>query len=258
MLLDNVGIALHGVTDQEKLITENKIKIFQLMTHSTKDLGIIWTPDMISELRKRYPGSLLYAHSVFKVVVGRPFSTVIFREHYTYACRHKFAGYIIHLPAKMDPDLCIEGIGKMLSSASRFLAERHVEPITVYLEHVPSEYYCGHLDEFISKLTPEIFQIPIGICIDTCHLYVSGISLDSRIKAKKYLDKIDFPFIIHLNDSANSIGSFIDRHAELGNLIWKNDQSGLKYILELPNVKIIELSDSASSIDFIINNILSQ
>ena len=256
----SLGIALHGPDDQAELIG-NDIRIFQLMTHSTKTLGIIWTADMIADLRRKYDGAKLYAHSVFKVVIGRPFSSVIFREHYLYVCRQKFDGYIVHLPHDMDPKVCAEGVRKMLSSATRLLAESHVEPITVFLEHVPSKYYCEKLHEFVPILMRKRISLPLGLCVDTCHLFAAGISLDTAEKAKTYVDRIvatGLPVIFHLNDSAEAFGSFKDRHAELGNLIWRNNQSGLKYLLGLPNVKIMELANSASSVDFIIKNISYQ
>lgn len=251
--MENLGIA----------ISENykgDIGIFQLMVHETSDLGIRWTPDRIAELRANGP-SKLFCHSVFKVVVGRPFSTVIFRDHYLYVCRQKFDGYIIHLPREMDPQLCIEGIGKLFRSAARILAEERVEPIMVYLEHVPSEYYTQNFAEFGQMVKDAKLPLPVGLCVDTCHLFVSGISLASAKSVREYMEPVitvGLPVIIHLNDSENPLGSFVDRHAELGKLIWKDDRSGLVELMHLSLIKIIELRDCTGSIDFIIKNILAK
>lgn len=258
----------NNILDQAPEWIINECKIFQLMVHNTSDLSIRWHPEQIAELRKLKGRDIkLFCHSVFKVVIGKPFSTVIFRDHYLYVCRHKFEGYIIHLPREMDPQLCIEGIGKLFRSAARILAEERVEPITVYLEHVPSEYYSRHFAEFGKMVKAAKLPLPVGLCVDTCHLYASGISLGSGKMAKSYMDEIleiGLPVIMHLNDSEGALGSFVDRHAEIGSLVFNGslntfddplNTNGITELMRLPIIKIIELGDCVGSVKFIIKNI---
>jgi len=62
-----------------------------------------------------------------------------------------------------------------------------------------------------------------GICVDTCHIFVSGIDIRTKSNIKKFLklfDKligIEHIKLIHLNDSKNILGSKIDRHETIGN-----------------------------------------
>lgn len=72
-----------------------------------------------------------------------------------------------------------------------------------------------------AKLALERFQgFPnVGICLDTCHLWDSGIDLTNL---PVFLDQVaetigfDKVFLIHLNDSKNPRGAGKDRHADLG------------------------------------------
>jgi deoxyribonuclease-4 len=80
----------------------------------------------------------------------------------------------------------------------------------------------------------------IGICLDTAHIFGSGIyDLRKRDEVDKLfhdfdsligLDKFN---LLHLNDSAVKFGSKKDRHECLGKgFIWENDDTALKYLLK--------------------------
>lgn len=93
------------------------------------------------------------------------------------------------------------------------------------------------------------YQDKIGLCLDTCHLFDSGISLTNF---NTYLDNLD-KFIglkylkcIHINDSKNPIGSHKDRHENIGfgsigfdtliNIIYNNRLKNIPKILETPYI----------------------
>ncbi|QZA59173.1 deoxyribonuclease IV [Candidatus Rhabdochlamydia porcellionis] len=80
--------------------------------------------------------------------------------------------------------------------------------------------YCfEHLAYLIEKLHR---KIPIGVCIDTCHIFAAGYDIRTKAGLEKTLK--DFERIIgmkhlyafHLNDSLKPLGSRRDRHAPLG------------------------------------------
>lgn len=93
------------------------------------------------------------------------------------------------------------------------------------------------------------YQDKIGLCLDTCHLFDSGISLTNF---NTYLDNLD-KFIglkylkcIHINDSKNPIGSHKDRHKNIGfgsigfdtliNIIYNDRLKNIPKILETPYI----------------------
>lgn len=64
--------------------------------------------------------------------------------------------------------------------------------------------------------------VPIGVCIDTCHIFVAGYDISSQASWKETLDAFDqaigleYLFAFHVNDSQKECGSHVDRHACLG------------------------------------------
>lgn len=79
---------------------------------------------------------------------------------------------------------------------------------------------------------------PIELCIDTAHLFSSGVSLETRKSAEGFFDTLEVSsdeLYIHLNDSVGNFGTGKDIHGVLGrDKIWGNgDLSGLEYILEM-------------------------
>jgi len=62
----------------------------------------------------------------------------------------------------------------------------------------------------------------LGVCLDSCHLYVSGIDVTDPAALDACLDEVDASIgldrlrALHLNDSATVLGSNRDRHANIG------------------------------------------
>lgn len=59
-----------------------------------------------------------------------------------------------------------------------------------------------------------------GVCIDTCHIYCAGLDLHDREKSREFFnsDLIEKKMsLLHLNNTADNIGSFKDRHKNLHN-----------------------------------------
>jgi deoxyribonuclease-4 len=62
----------------------------------------------------------------------------------------------------------------------------------------------------------------LGICLDSCHLYVSGVDVTDPKALDACLDEVDATIgldrlrALHVNDSATPLGSNRDRHANIG------------------------------------------
>ncbi len=65
-------------------------------------------------------------------------------------------------------------------------------------------------------------KIPIGVCIDTCHIFAAGYDIRTKEAWTETLKKFDdiigleHLYAFHLNDSLQPFGSKKDRHASLG------------------------------------------
>lgn len=255
--MNNVGIALHGISDDEmNILKKYNIDTVQIMSQHTGDGSIIWTPEMINHLRSVVPNVKIYSHAMFKIVLGKYYPTTdIFTEHYKYLCKMGVHGYVVHIPSNIEMNYCVEFVAKLFKKTYQNLGD--VKPTTrVYFEHVPSEIYsvANNMVKLGSKLKEKNLLLPVGLCIDTCHLYVSGISLESKTSAGNYIRTVELvgiPLLIHFNDSQGEFSSFIDRHAQLGTKIWLNDKSGMKYISNTEHDKILELANPVSSLELL-------
>jgi deoxyribonuclease-4 len=89
----------------------------------------------------------------------------------------------------------------------------------------------------------------LGVCLDSCHLYVSGVDVTDRVALDALLDELDGAMgldrlrALHVNDSATPLGSNRDRHAnvlegvlgeQLGVFLGHPRLQGLPALLEVP------------------------
>jgi deoxyribonuclease-4 len=62
----------------------------------------------------------------------------------------------------------------------------------------------------------------LGVCLDSCHLYVSGVDVTDAAAFEALLDEVDASIgldrlrALHVNDSATPLASNRDRHANIG------------------------------------------
>ncbi|MBS0634013.1 MAG: deoxyribonuclease IV [Verrucomicrobia bacterium] len=65
-------------------------------------------------------------------------------------------------------------------------------------------------------------DVPVGVCIDTCHIFVAGYdirtkeALDSTLSEFDRIVGLKYLNAFHLNDSKKGLGSRVDRHEDLG------------------------------------------
>lgn len=65
-------------------------------------------------------------------------------------------------------------------------------------------------------------KVPIGVCIDTCHIFAAGYDIRTKKGWEETLEEFDrvvglkHLYAFHVNDSMHPLGSRKDRHAPLG------------------------------------------
>jgi len=157
-------------------------------------------------------------------------------------------GVIIHLSSGKYNS--IDTIESVLPQITKY-REKASRDVMLWLE-INSAKHSSHTYDNIDNIRVLFSKIramnimKVGLCIDTAHLFACGLALDSYDAADKYIASIDalnIDIMIHLNDSAEPLGSGRDIHAELcqGN-IWGDynpisgkklfTQSGLSRILK--------------------------
>jgi deoxyribonuclease-4 len=76
--------------------------------------------------------------------------------------------------------------------------------------------HLGYIIDHLHK------SIPIGVCIDTCHIFAAGYDIRTKkgweATLKEFDEKVGLKhlYALHVNDSLQPLGSRKDRHAALG------------------------------------------
>jgi deoxyribonuclease-4 len=74
----------------------------------------------------------------------------------------------------------------------------------------------------IREYAATMTDLPIGFCLDTCHLLASGYDvataegLKKTVKEAERILGLDHVRVIHANDSKGALRSHVDRHANIG------------------------------------------
>ena len=74
----------------------------------------------------------------------------------------------------------------------------------------------------IRTLAGELTDLPIGYCLDTCHLLAAGFDITTPLGLRETLRSVEAILglgnvpVIHANDSKTPLGSHVDRHANIG------------------------------------------
>lgn len=81
----------------------------------------------------------------------------------------------------------------------------------------------GHTFEHLGYLIERTKgKIPIGVCIDTCHIFAAGYDIRDEASWEQTLNTfekavgLEHLYAFHVNDSLHPLGSRKDRHANLG------------------------------------------
>ena len=96
----------------------------------------------------------------------------------------------------------------------------------------------AHLAYIIDKTHK---KIPIGVCIDTCHIFVAGYDIRDKKSWEATLKEFDkviglkYLFAFHLNDSMKPFDSRRDRHAHLGK--GEIGLEGFRYLMTHPKLR---------------------
>jgi deoxyribonuclease-4 len=74
----------------------------------------------------------------------------------------------------------------------------------------------------IRSLGAEMTDLPIGFCLDTCHLLAAGYDVATKDGLRRTIEEADailgleHVHVIHANDSKAPLGSHVDRHQHIG------------------------------------------
>jgi len=116
---------------------------------------------------------------------------------------------------------CLQKICESLSTVEDLAEQGHTR---LLLETTAGQgTSVGHIFEHLAYIIDAVHtKVPIGVCIDTCHLFVAGYDVrtkqawDETLKAFDRIIGLKHLYAFHVNDSVKPFGSRADRHASLG------------------------------------------
>ena len=158
----------------------------------------------------------------------------------------------------------LENYGKNTSSRvnqSKQKTKKKNAPVRILLENMAGQKNSigGEFEEIrllLDKLKP---KGSFGVCLDTCHVFASGIDLRKERDVEKMLIQFDSTVglkelkVLHLNDSKGDLNSKIDRHEHIG--LGKIGKAGFAALLQhesvrnLPMIMETPIDEQRSDID---------
>lgn len=165
-----------------------------------------------------------------------------------------FAGVITHIGShggRGDKD----GIERVVNALSQALATTS-EKVPVILEtDAGSGNHLGQKIEQIAEIIKRVRSEKVMVCLDTAHIFAAGYDIRTPKAFDDTLNKFDKIIglkklaVLHLNDSKSDLGSYVDRHEEIGK--GKIGIEAFRHIVNHPKIShlagIIETPDNKDS-----------
>ncbi|MBA2727139.1 MAG: deoxyribonuclease IV [Parachlamydiaceae bacterium] len=171
----------------------------------------------------------IMSHSSFLINLGSPDlealvkSRKTMREEVERCLALKLTYLNFHPGAALseDPQGCLDRIAESLLELEPLLVGRDLR---LLLETTAGQGSCqGYRFEQIAYIISKVEKkIPIGVCIDTCHIFVAGYDIRNANAYNATLNEFDkviglkHLYAFHVNDSLKGLGTRVDRHAPLG------------------------------------------
>lgn len=117
-----------------------------------------------------------------------------------------------------------KGLELLSKGLERVLADSAGTRVRVLLETMAGQGYGlgGNLEDMEAVFARLGWPDRLGLCLDTCHLFASGVDLGSTGAYERFVRRVDNLIGVervgcwHLNDSRGERGGRLDRHAHLG------------------------------------------
>ncbi len=141
----------------------------------------------------------------------------------------------VEVARAIEADGVVFHVGSHLGAGLEAGLERAVPALEQALEHCMATTWLliensagaggtiGRSIEELATLVDRLGRHPrVGICLDSCHLWVSGVDVTDPAALDACLDEVDETIgldrlrALHVNDAAAELGSNRDRHANVG------------------------------------------
>lgn len=221
---------IHRALLEGKEIGATTIQLFT--TNQKQWQGRLLTPEMIESWHRTLQETELchiMSHDSYLINLGGPKLEILEKSRKAFyeeveRCVQLEIPYLnFHPGAALDGDTqeCLDRIVESLLLVRPLLEQGTTR---LLLETTAGQgSSVGHRFEHLAYIIENLKeQIPIGVCVDTCHIFVAGYDVRTAEAWEKTLSEFDriiglsFLYAFHLNDSVKGLGSRVDRHQPLG------------------------------------------
>jgi deoxyribonuclease IV len=194
---------------RSKPVTDEMAADFRAAVKETGLSALVSHDSYLINLCSTDPGKLEQSIEAMKSEIGR--------------CSAYGIPYVVsHMGAHMGQGEEL-GLQKVAESLGRVLAETPPD-VTVCMETTAGQgsALMAKFEQLTRVLDLLDWHERIGICLDTCHVFVAGYDLrtqETYQETWRQFDKtVGLPRlkVIHCNDSKKGLGSRVDRHAHIG------------------------------------------
>jgi deoxyribonuclease-4 len=215
-------------------------------------------PEALAAFRERRAelgvGAVL-CHAIYLVNLATPNddfhrkSVAAMRSTMDVACAIGADGVVFHVGSHLGAGLEV-GLERVVPALAEIL-ERCSETTWLLMENsAGSGGTIGRSIDELAAIFERLDRHPrLGVCLDTCHLFVSGYDVTDRDVLDRVLEEVDTSIgfdrlrALHVNDSKAPLGSNRDRHEnvgdgligeQLGVFLGHPALQGLPAVLEVP------------------------
>ncbi len=205
----------------------------QLFTSNQKQWqGRSLTPEIVEKWQQTLQETELchiMSHDSYLINLGGPRLDILeksrkaFSEEVSRCVQLKIPYLNFHPGAALDGDVqeCLDRIIESLLLVRPLLEQATTR---LLLETTAGQgSTVGHRFEHLAYIIEGVKKyLPIGVCMDTCHIFAAGYDIRSVEAWQKILLEfnqivgLSFLYAFHLNDSLKELGSRVDRHQPLG------------------------------------------
>jgi deoxyribonuclease IV len=207
------------------------------------------------ERREELGTQAVFAHAIYLVNLASPKddmyekSVAVMRSTMQIACAIEADGVVFHVGSHVGAGF-EEGLKRAVPALEHVL-ELCSERTWLLMENsAGAGGTIGRSIEELATLFDRLDRHPrLGLCLDSCHLYVSGVDVTDRGALDATLEELDDAVgldrlrLVHVNDSKSALGSNSDRHDNIGDGVMGEGLGaflahpklqGLPAILEVP------------------------
>lgn len=208
-----VQIFVSGPNNSKEISDENKDRVKEM----TKVVSVYAHASYLDHLLGRRPG----------------FTKINIRRELEICAELGVLGLCIHLP-RASPEEIVSAL--VYTVGGDFTAPN--VPLLLETAAVTTHTSTRFLIEVIHRAQKAI-KVPIGIVLDTAHLFAGGLSVESPSEMQAWLDDLDAglpndtPRMLQLNDQKWEKGSESDEHMALGSgQIWNKSRRSLQTVID--------------------------